>query len=79
VTQRAVHVPVAFSLHVQFVHASMLHVPELLQSSVQSPPAHVRFTVPEPLFETLHSPSGQSKLHVPGPAHANVQPLPVHV
>jgi hypothetical protein len=57
----------------------MLHEPELLQSSVQSPPAHLRFTVPEPLFETLHSPSGQSKLHVPGPWHANVQPLPLHV
>lgn len=73
--------PELFALHTQppLAHETTLHVPDELQSIVQSPPAHVRLTEPDPLFETLHSPSGQSRLHEPGPLHEKVQPLPVQV
>jgi hypothetical protein len=74
------HTPVLFSLHTQSEHDdAMLQLPDELQSTTQSPPAHVRFTEPAPLLLTLHSPCGQSRLQEPGPLHAKTQPLPVHV
>lgn len=75
------HVPDPFSLqvHPPPLQSVISHEPELLQSTVQSPPAHESFALPGPVDVMLHAPCTQVRVHDPDPLQRTLQPFPLHV